>query len=77
MAGFVGGGRRRKMQHDVSQASDTAKTGRMIKIGNNGNRASVAPPGTLHRIAQQGENPVAPDQARQRAARHIAATDNQ
>ena len=65
------------MQHDIRQPGDARETGRAVKIGKDGRRPRLTPPGALGRFAQQGENPVVSDQTRQSAARHVAATDNQ
>ncbi len=65
------------MHYDIRQTGDARQTGRAVEIGQHGNGASATPPGALRRIAEQRENPIVSDQARQHTARHVAAADNQ
>lgn len=65
------------MHYDVRQSGNARQAGRAVEIGDQGNRAGIAPRSALQRIAEQCENPIVSNQTGQGAARHVAAADNQ
>ena len=68
---------RGQMQDDVGQTCDTPQACGLIKIGKDRAGAEIAPEDTLRRVADERENAVVAQQARQDAARDVTATDDQ
>ena len=65
------------MQYDVGKSGNTLQGLRTVKVSEQRTRAVLAPEGELRRIAQQREDPIMTEQARQGAAGDITAADDQ
>ena len=65
------------MQNDVGKSGQAFQARGPIEVGEQRAGAVSAPEGELRRVAQQREDPIVTEQARQGAAGHITAADDQ
>lgn len=65
------------MQNDVGESGQASEAGGAVEVGEHRARPVFAPVGALPDVAQQREDPVVTEQAREGAARHVTATDDQ